>query len=90
MEPFGGNLYERHIGHGVCADHTCVVGGVVVKCHFQAVGAFDYMVVGDDVAVLAQNHARAETARLFLALTLLLTGLLLARGTEKEIEEGIA
>ena len=90
MESFSGNLYERHIGHGIRADHTGVVGGVVVKCHFQTVGTFDYMVVGDDVAVLAQNHARAQTARLFLTFTLLLPGLLLARGTEKEIEERIS
>ena len=94
MEVRGVNLDEGEVGGGVGANDFGVVVAVVVEGHLEALGVGDDVVVGDDVAVFADDNAGAEAnltlvlALLFFAAGLLATGLFAAaRRVEEEVEE---
>ena len=77
------DLDEGKVGGGVAADYGSREVTVVVECDLEALGISDHMVVGHDIAVLADDHARAQTALLLTGLLLLLR--LAALGLAEEI-----
>jgi hypothetical protein len=55
------DLEHGQIGVGVGADHLRAGAAAVIELHLDRVGALDHMVVGQDVAVGADDHAAAQT-----------------------------
>jgi len=81
----GGNLQERHVGLLVAADHLGRIGPLVGQLHPDLGGVVHHVVVGEDVAVRADDEARAQ--RGILALLALESEELLQ---ERIVVEGIA
>ena len=76
MQVLGIDLDQGDVGLLVGANNGSVELAVVIQGDFQLLGAADDMVVGDDVAVSADDYTRAHSRGLRLALLL---RLLLAR-----------
>ena len=60
------DLDERHVGRRVRADDFGIEDAAVVELHAQFGGILDDVVVGHDVAVGRDNHARAASTALLL------------------------
>ena len=56
-------LDDGQVARGVVAHELGLVGGAVVHGHHVLVIAIDHMVVGEDVALGIEHHARTDTAR---------------------------
>ena len=70
------NLDQSNVGIGVGANHSRIVLAVVVQCYLKLLGTINHVIVGHDIAIITDNHAR--TAAFGLGLALLLRRLLLA------------
>ena len=79
------DLDKSHIGSWVSANQLCIEGATVVEFHLEFGGVLDDMVVGHDVAILRDNHARA-TRPLLTRLWLTITATTAVRDAEKLIE----
>ena len=51
------DLEHRQIGFGIAADHARVDHAAVVQHDSDFLGALDHVIVGDDIAVGAHDHA---------------------------------
>lgn len=87
----GLDLDQREIGSRIGTDHSGIERAVVVERHIEAVGAFDHMVVGDNIAVGTQHHTRTEPKLLLalLGLRLLTLAALAESGAEKVFKKRI-
>ena len=56
-------LDDGQVARGVVAHELGLVGGAVVHGHHVLVIAIDHVVVGEDVALGIEHHARTDTAR---------------------------
>ncbi len=57
------NLYNCQIGFGIGTNDFGVVlhtRGIAVELHANAVGLIDYVLIGDDVSLRIDNHARTK------------------------------
>ena len=94
----GIDLDQSEVGSGIRAYDGSVERAVIVKSHFETFGTVDDMIVGDDIAVVADNDARSQSeltlGRLIVAVAPALTGLrlrlLAARCSEEKVEEVVA
>ena len=58
------NFDHREIGLRISADHLGFGAPVVGECDFNFIGGFDYVRVGEDVALVADDDAGAEIVAL--------------------------
>ena len=89
-EMVGVDFQHGDVGLGIAADD---VGGeftLVAQGNFDVGGAIDHVIVGEDVAVGADDHAGAEAVFLFLLRSLLAALAGLSRGIAAAIAEELA
>ena len=60
--PVPGHLDQRDVGIRIRADHFGAQGAAVGELHRQALGAFDHVVIGEDVAFGIDQEAGAGAA----------------------------
>ena len=72
MQILGVDLDQGDIGLFIAAHNSGVERAVVVEGYLQFLSTVNHVVVGDDISVRADNHARAHTTGLRLAFLLLL------------------
>ena len=93
VEVGGVNFYECKVGGGIRSHNGGIEVTIVVKGDFEAFGAVNDVVIGDDVSVLGYNDARAEAYLPLLGLfarSLLSTRSLLSVGvSEEKVEEWV-
>ena len=57
------DFQDRHVGLRIGADNTGLAAPAIRQCYFDFIGGFDHVVVGQHIALFADNHAGAQARR---------------------------
>ena len=60
LQPRGVNLQNRHVRVEIASDKAALVSLAVVQGDHDGLGAFDHVIVGEDIAVVPDNDAGAN------------------------------